>query len=99
MITYGTLQARLVFRILVLFIVGIVFTSCKTSNTLADQGIIQKRKYLKGYHVNAKTPFDPKKETVRQIDLNDRSFTASVKAEIKADSKNTEQLFRLIQKI
>src|SRR5690554_708757 len=89
----ATNPARLVFRICILFIIGLAFTSCKTSNTLGDEKIIQKRKYQKGYHVNLKTPFEPKKESIRQIDLIDRSPTASVEAKNELNPENTEQVY------
>ena len=77
-------------RLFVLLIIGCIFTSCKTGETIADQGIIQKRKYQKGYYVNVKTPFESKKETVNLVGVSDRPFTASVKAAINSNSKEAK---------
>ena len=86
----GSFLKLFAFRLFALLIIGSAFASCKTSDTLADQGIIQKRKYQKGYHVNVKTPFQFKKDTLNQSDREDRPFTASVKAEVISKSQGAE---------
>lgn len=42
---------------LILVIIGIVLglSSCKTSSSLTDSGLVQKRRYQKGYHLNLKS--------------------------------------------
>lgn len=90
MTTNEAFPSRFVFRLFILLIIGSVFFSCKTGDNLADQGIIQKRKYQKGYHVNVKTPFKSKDENLNQDDISDRPFTASVKAEVITKSKEAE---------
>ena len=41
---------------LLLIFIGLNITSCRTSSSLADGGMVQKRKYQKGYHLNIKDP-------------------------------------------
>ena len=93
MTTHGSFLRHFAFRLFILLIVGSAFASCKMSNSLTDQGIIQKRKYQKGYHVNVKTPFEFQKEDVNKIDLNDQRCTASVRTEMRTASKGAKLLY------
>ncbi len=44
------------FKWLIFICLSCIIFSCKTGDTLADQGAIQKRRYQKGYYVNIKAP-------------------------------------------
>lgn len=47
----------------------ILLTGCSGTSELADNSIIQKRRYTKGYHLNIKSPFDARSgETVAARD-------------------------------
>lgn len=46
---------RSFYGLIVVMLVGTLFSSCKTQSSTS--GMVQKRKYQKGYHVNVKNPF------------------------------------------
>lgn len=73
-------------RIVLFALIGLLLFSCKSGQTFADKGVIQKRKYQKGYHVNIKSPFDSKKNSVHQEKTSEESFTASLRASLLTNS-------------
>jgi len=61
----------LVKTVVLSFLLCAVFASCKTSNSLSDSKVFQKRKYTKGFHVNfrkAKPNNEVKSVTVSAFD-------------------------------
>ncbi len=67
-------------------LLSLILFSCKSGETIADKGIIQKRKYQKGYHVNVKSPFDVKNSSVQNEKISDDAFTASIKASLATNT-------------
>lgn len=82
MITSARLLNVLNAKIIFLGILSLFLYSCKSGETLADKGIIQKRKYQKGYHVNIKSPFEAKENVAQSEKTSEESFTESLRAEL-----------------
>ena len=73
-------------RLLIFSLLGLIVISCKSGDTLADKGIIEKRKYQNGYHVNIKTPFDSKNNSVYHEKSSEETFTSSLRASLPSNS-------------
>lgn len=68
-------------------ILGIVLSSCSTSNDVASNGGIQKRKYNKGFYFE---PFSSNKKDHKNIETSDESL--AVKEEVKESLKEAKDL-------
>lgn len=86
----GTLLNKFTFRFIILLIIATSFGSCKTGDTIADHGIVQKRKYQKGYHVNVRTPFKFKKEKVNLTKNGELSYTDTEKIKVNLQPEKGE---------
>lgn len=84
--TSKTILNYLNIRILLFGLISLMVFSCKSGDTIADKGIIQKRKYQKGYHVNIKSPFDSNNGSVQKEKTSEESFTASVRASLPSSA-------------
>ncbi|NEN24179.1 DUF4190 domain-containing protein [Cryomorpha ignava] len=73
-------------RLLFFALISLILFSCKSGETIADKGIIQKRKYQKGYHVNIKSPFDSNNNSVHIEKTSEETFTASLRASLPSKS-------------
>ena len=97
-----TQLSRLNYSFLLLLFIGVGISSCQTSSSLADGGMVQKRKYQKGYHLNIKDPLAFNK-SARSVIETKLEPTASLKTALPQkrvvpkptvrvpQSKNTEQ--------
>lgn len=70
---------RFAIRMIFLIAVASFFASCKTGSSVSDKGIVQKRKYQKGFYVNVKSPFD-KKQKLEEKRGEDTAILAEVKS-------------------
>lgn len=61
---------RLSTRLGFLIIIALFLASCKTGSSVSDKGIVQKRKYQKGFYVNVKSPFDKKQKLEENSEQN-----------------------------
>lgn len=69
-------------RIIFLALTGLILFSCQSGESIADHGIIQKRKYQKGYHLNIKKRSDFDRNSIQAEKTPEDSFTESLRAEI-----------------
>lgn len=81
--------------LLAVFAIGLLMSSCKTSNDVVSSNLIQKRKYNKGYHVNkAPKSKDSRKALYSEIQQNKAGenkgnlLTEFVTSDVKKTKKN-----------
>lgn len=73
-------------KLVIFSLLSLIVFSCKSGETIADQGFIQKRKYQKGYHVNIKSPFNSNNNSVHLEKTAHESFTTSLRSSLPSNS-------------
>ena len=58
----GQKYTRHLIRFGIILFIALFSASCKTGTSVSDKGLVQKRKYQKGFYVNVKTPFGKKQK-------------------------------------